>query len=310
MSNLISSSATWRLRARWGIRWPSSDTRYELIGLLVALVALAAITALAEPYGRQWGTGQDAYCYYQAKLADPYARSDWTSPIAYVYSPAFIQLVAPLTRLPWQAFMAVWTLILLVGVRFLTGPKFFALGVLFAAMELAGGNIEILMAVAIVVGFRWPAAWSFVLLTKVTPGIGLLWFAVRREWNQLATALVATGMIMAASAFFMPGAWSEWLTVLSTVSGRDGTWAAVPIPLIARLPAAIAVVTWGAMTDRRWTVPVAAMIALPALWYGAFSMLLATIALQRPEWRDTGGSGLGASREPYRPRTLGSAAPA
>jgi hypothetical protein len=31
------------------------------------------------------------------------------------------------------------------------------------------------------------------------------------------------------------------------------------------------------------------MIALPALWYGAFSMLLATIALQRPEWRDTGG---------------------
>jgi hypothetical protein len=63
----------------------------------------------------------------------------------------------------------------------------------FALMELAGGNIEILIAVAIVVGFRWPAAWSFVLLTKVTPGVGLLWFAVRREWNQLATALVATG---------------------------------------------------------------------------------------------------------------------
>jgi hypothetical protein len=292
------------------MRWPSEDTRYELLGLLVAFAAWAAITALAEPYGRQWGTGQDAYCYYQATLADPYARSDWTSPIAYVYSPAFIQLVAPLTRLPWQAFMAVWTLILLVGVRFLTGPKLFAIGVLFAAMELAGGNIGILIAVAIVVGFRWPAAWSFVLLTKVTPGVGLIWFAVRREWNQLATALVATGMIMAASAFFMPGAWSEWLTVLSTVSGRDGTWAAVPIPLIARIPAAVAVVVWGATTDRRWTVPVAAMIALPALWYGAFSMLLATIALQRPEWRDTGGSGPSTSREPYRARTLGSAAPA
>ena len=307
MSNLISSSATWRWRARWGPRWPSAETRYELIGLFVALVALAAITVMAEPYGRQWGTGQDAYCYYQASLRDPYARSDWTSPIAYVYSPAFIQVVAPLTRLPWQAFMAVWTLILLVGVRFLTGPRLFAVGVVFALMELAGGNIEILIAVAIVIGFRWPAAWSFVLLTKVTPGVGLLWFAVRREWNQLATALVATGMIMAASAVFMPNAWSDWLTVLSTVSGRDGTWAAVPIPLLARLPVAVGVVVWGATTDRRWAVPVAAMIALPALWYGAFSMLLATIALQRPEWRDTGG---GASREPYGARTLGSAAPA
>jgi Glycosyltransferase family 87 len=310
MSNLVTTLATQRARASWRARWPSAQTRYELIGLAAALVALAAIVILAEPYGRVWGTGQDAYCYYQATLADPYARSEWTNPIAYVYSPAFLQLVSPITRLPWQAFMAVWTIILLVGVRFLTGPRFFALGVLFALMELAGGNIEILIAVAIVIGFRWPAAWSFVLLTKVTPGIGLLWFAVRREWNQLATALVATGMVIATSAILLPGAWSEWLTVLSTVSGRDGTWAAVPIPLIVRMPFAIAVVTWGAMTDRRWTVPVAGMIALPALWYGAFSMLLATIALQRPEWRDTGGSGQGASREPLRARQLRSAAPA
>ena len=32
---------------------------------------------------------------------------------------------------------------------------------------------------------RWPAAWAFVLLTKMTPGIGLLWFAFRRDlWGQ------------------------------------------------------------------------------------------------------------------------------
>ena len=42
-------------------------------------------------------------------------------------------------------------------------------------MELAVGNIHILLGVAIAIGFRWPAAWAFVLLTKVTPGIGLLW---------------------------------------------------------------------------------------------------------------------------------------
>jgi len=38
-------------------------------------------------------------------------------------------------------------------------------------------------------------------------------------------------------------------------------------------------VIWGARTDRRWTVPVASMLALPALWYGGLSMMLAVIPL-------------------------------
>ena len=42
---------------------------------------------------------------------------------------------------------------------------------------------------------------------------------------------------------------------------------------------AVALVVWGARTDRRWTVPVASMLALPALWYGGISMLLAVIPL-------------------------------
>ena len=290
--------------------FPAGLRRMEVAGLLLAAAAWLAIVLLAEPYGRLWGTGQDAYCYWQAPLADPYVRSNWTDPVAYVYSPAFLQLIAPLTALPWQGFMAVWTLLMLAGVRFLAGPRWFAFGVLFALMEIAGGNISILIAVAMVVGFRWPAAWAFVLLTKVTPGIGLLWFAVRREWNSLAIALVATAGVFVGSALLMPAAWSDWLTVLGTVSGRDGTWAAVPIPLIGRLPVAVALVVWGARTDRRWTVPVAGMIALPALWYGGFSMLLATLALSRAEWRDTGGSGLRAGAESLAGRPVGSAAPA
>ena len=273
----------------------------EVLGFVLAAVAWLMIVEMAEPYGRLWGTGQDAYCYWQAPLADPYARSNWTDPVAYVYSPAFLQLVTPLAALPWQAFMAAWTLVLLAGVRFLTGPRWFAFGVLFALMEIAGGNISILIAVAMVVGFRWPAAWAFVLLTKVTPGIGLLWFAVRREWNALAIAIVATAGVFVISAMFMPAAWSEWLTILTTVSGRGGTWAAVPIPLLVRLPVAVALVVWGARTDRRWVVPVAGMIALPALWYGGFSMLLATLALSRPEWRDTGGPGVRAGALANRP---------
>ena len=71
-------------------------------------------------------------------------------------------------------------------------------------MELAGGNIHLLLAAAIVLGFRWPWTWAIVLLTKITPGIGLLWFVVRREWRDLAIALGATAAIVAVSFLVWP----------------------------------------------------------------------------------------------------------
>ena len=252
-----------------------------IVGLVVAIAMWALIVVFAEPWGRLWGTGQDARCYYQATLSDPYLHSSWNDPIAYVYSPAFLQLVSPLTALPWQAFMAVWTAVLIGAVRFLTGPRLLAAGLVFpfTAMEVAGGNVSLLLAVAIVLGFRWPATWALVLLTKITPGIGLLWFVVRGEWRALAIALGATAAIAAVSYATIPDAWPRWFEVIVDNAGKGGTWASVPIPLWVRLPAAVALVVWGARTDRRWTVPVAAMIALPALWYGGISMLLAVIPL-------------------------------
>ena len=171
------------------------------------------IVVFCEPWGRLWGTGQDARCYWQATLADPYLHSDWNDPIAYVYSPAFLQLVSPLTALPWQAFMAAWTALLIGAVRFLTGPRLLAAGLLFpfTAMEVAGGNVSLLLAAAIVLGFRWPATWSIVLLTKITPGIGLLWFAVRGEWRSLAIALGATAAIVVVSFVTLPDQWPHWV---------------------------------------------------------------------------------------------------
>ena len=249
----------------------------------MAVIVWAVVVVFADPWGRLWGTGQDARCYWQASLADPYLHSDWNDPIAYVYSPAFLQLVSPLTTLPWQAFMAGWTAILVAAVRFLTGPRLLAAGLLFpfAAMEVAGGNVSLLLAVGIVLGFRWPAVWAIVLLTKITPGIGLLWFAVRREWRSLAIALGATAAIVVVSAVLLPGQWREWIDVVvrNALAGRSGTWASVPIPLWIRLPIAVAIVVWGARTDRAWAVPVASMLALPAVWYGGLSMLLAVIPL-------------------------------
>jgi hypothetical protein len=288
MTSLSSPFAIARLRAPWLAIERAGENLADLGGVLASSIWFA-IVFLAVPFGRAWRTGQEAFCYWIANLHSPYSLSDWGSPIAYVYSPAFIQAVAPLTWLPWLLFMAIWTALLIAAVRFLTGRRLFAIGMLLATLELAGGNIHLLLAVAIVLGFRWPATWSFVLLTKVTPGIGLLWFVVRREWRQLGIALGATALITAASATIMPQAWLDWFNLLSGLAGHDGgTWAAVPIPFLVRLPIGVAIVVWGARTDRRWTVPVAAMLALPALWYGGLTMLLAVIALRDPE-REPGG---------------------
>jgi hypothetical protein len=248
-------------------------------GFIVACAMWLVIIVLAQRESGAWISGKDAISYWAPQLDALYAQAEWTTVGAYVYSPAFLQLVSPLQHLPWLAFVGVWTAILMLAVRFLTGARLFVVGMLLAAGELVGGNISLLLAVAIVVGFRWPAAWALILLTKVTPGIGLLWFAARGEWRNLSIALAATVAVVVVSAAVMPWAWPEWIGVLTNIAGRDGTWAAVPIPFLVRLPFAIAVVVWGARTDRRWTVPVACMLALPALWYGGLTMLLATIVL-------------------------------
>jgi hypothetical protein len=135
------------------------------------------------------------------------------------------------------------------------------------------GNIHLLLAAAIVLGFRWSGAWAFVLLTKVTPGVGLVWYAVRREWRSLIVALVTTGVIAAISFAIAPGVWGDWVRLLRTDGGSESS------RLIVRLLVAGGVAAWGAATDRRWTVPLAAMLALPIIWMDSFSMLLGAVAL-------------------------------
>jgi hypothetical protein len=254
------------------------------IVVIAGLIALAAawlgIVYFAEPWSRLAGSGMDARCYWVPDLANPYLHSTWTDQIAYPYSPVFLQILQPIRLLPWQAFMAIWAAILMAAMVYLTGPRLILLGLaFFGLMEIWGGNIEMLIAVAVVLGFRWPATWSFVLLTKVTPGVGLLWFAVRREWRSLAIALAATVVVVIVSAAIQPDAWRRWLDVLTANAGKNGTWAAVPVPLAVRLPAAVLLLIWGARTNRRWVVPVGVMLALPALWYGGLSIMLATLPL-------------------------------
>lgn len=277
--------------------------RAELPGIVASVVAVALVLRFAgRSTAGDWPTGREALCYWAPALGDPYAQSDWTAPLAYVYSPAFLQALEPLRALPWLAFLAAWTAILLLAVRWLVGPRLWPLGILLAAPEIAGGNVHLLLAVAIVAGFRWPGAWALALLTKVTPGIGLLWFAARGEWRHLGEAIAATAALVAASAVLDPGAWAAWFGVLqASVGHTTGTWAAIGVPLAVRLPVAAAVVAWGARTDRRWTMPVGVMLALPAVWFGSLAMLLAVVPLRAGATPALDRSGRGATRLAVRP---------
>jgi len=274
------------------VRRPPRPGLRHVAGIAVAVVFWVVTIAMADPSVdvkeplAGWVTAQDARSYFGLDLSDLYAgRSDWNTIGAYPYSPAFAQLVYPLNQLPWPVFVAVWTALLIGAVYLLTGTELFLVGLVVGAMEIAGGNISLLLTLAIVAGFRWPWTWAFVLLTKITPGVGLLWFALRREWRQLAIALGATAGVVAVSFLMLPDAWRDWIDLLQANTGKGGTWAAVPVPLIVRGPIGVALIAWGAFRNQRWTVPVGTMLCLPALWYGSLSMLLGVIPLTTPEER-------------------------
>lgn len=226
----------------------------------------------------------DMHTYWATGAGVSYDESDPYVIGAYLYAPAFAQAISPLTALPWPWFAALWTAAIAVVYVWLVGRWAFPLLLLtFAvALELYLGQIDLFIAAAVVIGFRYPAVWAFPLLTKVAPGIGLLWFLVRREWRNLAIALTATIAIAAVSALLAPELWRGWYDLLRrSVTDRqtvEGAYLAIPVWL--RLPFAVAIIVWGARTDRHWTVPVGILLAMPILWVNVFTLLVAAIPLR------------------------------
>lgn len=225
-------------------------------------------------------TGVDAHAYWAADPLDPYAGVRPAEQDAYFYAPVFTQLLGPLHLLPWPWFIGLWTLLLTAALVWQAGLwTGFVLLLVPVFAELTVGNIHLLLGAAIVAGFRWPWLWSLPLLTKVTPGVGLLWFAVRREWRSLGIALGATAVLAGISFAAAPGQWFRWLEVLSAASRAPDWVFIVPIPVGVRLVPAVLLVVWGARGGHRWTVPVASMLALPILWVNGLAMLVAVIPL-------------------------------
>jgi hypothetical protein len=264
---------------------PLSPARRALRdGLVIAgLLFTAYLFVVVAPQAKT--VGFDAFAYWSVSITDPYATRIGGLG-SFLYTPVLARLFAPAANLDWPTFLWLWLAALLATAVWLGGRRRWLWVLAFppVALELYHGNIHLLMAAAIALGFRYPATWAFVLLAKVTPGIGLLWFLVRREWRNLAIALGATAAIVAVSLALDLRLWVDWIDkqVLGSLQTAP-TQPHLDIPLLLRLPATALLVVWGARTDRKWTVPLAAAIAMPVLWIAAFSVAAAALALDRPE---------------------------
>lgn len=224
----------------------------------------------------------DAEAYWGLDLATLYQGVHLGDQDAFLYSPAVAFLFAPLSALPYDLFYALLAAANLAALVWLLGPGLAALSLLAVPVsnEIARGNIHLLLAVAIVAGFRYAGAWSWVLLTKVTPGVGLLWFGVRREWRNLGIAVAVTVAIVGATLIVAPELWIRWVQMLAGSAGLTRP-SVVEIPVLPRLLVAAAIVAFAARRNIPALVPVAALLALPAIWVNSLAMLVAIIPLWR-----------------------------
>ena len=152
--------------------------------------------------------------------------------------------------------------------------------------SLYNGNPMILTAAAITFGLtRWPGAFAYVLLTKVSAGVGVVYFAARRQWRAFAWALGTTAVISAISFAFAPGLWFEWLQLLAGAAVHVGSAEALskeeffPIPLAVRGVLGLVVVVFAGWRGVAWLVPIGCFLALPDIHLGGFALLTAVPAV-------------------------------
>jgi hypothetical protein len=234
-------------------------------GLVGAWIVSVFNVAIKIPWDVRTGqVGADAHAYWLAGLeTHPYGPAPGAVD-AFLYSPLFAQAMRLLSLLPWHFFLGAWMVAETVALCWLVRPLPWAWRIpvgLLAVDEILMGNIYVFLAVAAVLGMRYPAAWAFPLLTKITPAIpGVVWFALRGEWRQLVRAGVVTLGLVALSASVDPHLWVEWVQFLLRHGAQSGwVW--------ARIVAGVSIAAVSAKRQYAWGLPLASLVSLPN-WNG------------------------------------------
>jgi hypothetical protein len=233
---------------------------------VLALVVLGVVLAA------RGGWLADARVYWAA----------WHGPLyggGFVYPPAGALLFAPAAVLPWPVFAALWTGLLIVCGAWLLWPlpPYLRLPLFVAlAATLVWCNAATLVAVALALAPRWPAAWAVIAWTKVTPAIGMAALVRRRQWRGLGVAVAASAALGIGVLVLAPEAFGGWVAQLARHPEIPSYWIAMlPVtpPLWLRLALAALVAWFG--TSRPWTLALAAAIATPDLSLATCGILAA-----------------------------------
>jgi hypothetical protein len=238
----------------------------------------------------------DAGAYWAARPGALY-QPDWgevSGRAPFLYSPAFADVLEPLKGLPELVFTGLWQFLLFTILGLVLGVwGLIAVGAGFAAMllgihgvdvvlaEVGHGNIHVLLGAVALFGIRFPALWSFALLTKVTPGVGIVWFAARREWRNLAVVIAVTAAIAGVSFLARPDDWFDWVDLLRANANWVAPYWVFPVPLPIRLAMSVALIWWGARSDRPWVLPVAVAWAIPVAYIAILVVLVFAVMARR-----------------------------
>ena len=211
----------------------------------------------------------DAQMYWGVNLTSPYEGFSWGGQWAFSYAPPIALLFGLLQAIPWSVFATLWTILnVAILVWLLRGRPWVALALAQPiADSLLTGQIELLMTAAIVWGFRYPSSWAVPILTKIGPGIGIVWFVVRREWRAFSVACGVTLAVGILSFLIVPRWWFDWSEFLTERTGGPSHG------FYLRAPLAVVLIAWGARRNSRWTVPAAACLALPVVYMHSLVLL-------------------------------------
>ncbi|MBI3750219.1 MAG: DUF2029 domain-containing protein [Chloroflexi bacterium] len=281
--------------------WPR---RLWLLANLAALPALALIWL--HVFQRPHQT--DAYSTWHAWADGRLYPLQWEPVTEYPYAPPLAQLITPLTHLSFKLYNGLWAALQLGALVWMVGPVGALVALAWPIPNVAGygdaafggpvyaslfnGNPQILVAASISFGLtRWPGWFTFVLLTKVTAGIGVLWFVVRREWRNLAILIAALLVIVIPSFIINPETWPQWFALLAGAAGHSSAPDVVAketfleVPLLVRGPIGLAIVLLASWRGWTWAVPIGCFLALPDVHLSGFAVLVAVPAVW---WRTRG----------------------
>jgi hypothetical protein len=263
-----------------------------LTGLLVGIAD--AIGAFAKPV--------DAVVYWQAGTSSELYPTQWGDfhEGHLMYPPPVAQLSTLLQPIGWQLFVIIlmvatfaafwfcarkWSLpLVVIGIPYFLGigPEAPATFLAYALL----GNIQWILAALTVVALDHPAAYPALVLTKGTSGIGWLWHLVRGEWLAALVGAAATVGVLAISFVAAPSIWIDFLNFVSRNAAlANPPMPTFPVPFGIRFAIAIVLLFWGAARNHRWTVPIAAGLALPVVWGLGFLpfFVAATRLVRRPQ---------------------------